>query len=61
MTLEIGPNAQLNVEEELRPEVEPAQTLLLQTEELTVLEQAVRPENAMLETVQVRVRCCIFL
>ena len=36
MTLETGQNALLNVEEELKPEVELVQTLLLQTEELTV-------------------------
>ena len=36
MTLEIGQNVQLNVEEELSLELEPVQTLLLQTEELTV-------------------------
>ena len=35
VTLEIGPNVLLNVEEELRLDLEPAQTLLLQTEELT--------------------------
>ena len=34
--LETGPNVPLNVEEELRQELEPVQTLLLQTEELTV-------------------------
>ena len=53
MTLEIGPNVLLNVEEELRPEVEHAQTLLLQTEELTVLGQAARPENATVKDAQV--------
>ena len=36
LTLETGQNVLLNVMEELRPEAEPAQTLLLQTEELTV-------------------------
>ena len=36
MTLEIGQNVLLNVEEELKQGQEPAQTLLLQTEELTV-------------------------
>ena len=56
VTLEIGQNVPLNVEEELKPEVEPAQTLFLQTEELTVLDlgQAVKTENAMLKDVQVR-------
>ena len=36
VTLETGPYVLLNVEEELRQELELAQTLLLQTEELTV-------------------------
>ena len=36
VTLELGPNVLLNVEEELRLELEPVQTLLLQMEELTV-------------------------
>ena len=36
MILETGQNVQLNVEEELRQELGPAQSLLLQTEELTV-------------------------
>ena len=36
VNLETGPNVLLNVEEELRPELELAQTPLLQTEELTV-------------------------
>ena len=53
MTLEIGPNVLLNVEEELRLDLEPVQTLLLQTEELTVLGQAARPENAILKDAQV--------
>ena len=44
VTLEIGQNVPLNAEEEPRLDLEPAQTLLLQTEELTVLEQAVRSE-----------------
>ena len=52
--LEIGPNVLLNVEEELRPEVEHAQTLLLQTEELTVLGQAARPDSVTLKDVLVR-------
>ena len=54
MALEIGPNVLLNVEEELRPELELAQTLLLQTEELTVSDQVVRPENVTLKDVLVR-------
>ena len=37
-----GLNVLLSVEEELRPEQEPAQTLLLQTEELTVWEKALK-------------------
>ena len=55
VTLEIGQNVPLNVEEELRLDLELAQTLLLQTEELTVLDlgQAVKTENAMLRDVQV--------
>ena len=36
MTMETGQHVLLNVEEELRPEVELVQTLLLHTEELTV-------------------------
>ena len=54
MALEIGPNAQLNVEEEPRLDLELAQTLLLQTGELTVLERAVRPVNVTLKDAQVR-------
>ena len=53
MTLEIGPNALLNAEEELRPELEPVQTLLLQTEELNVLDLVVRAENVTLKDAQV--------
>ena len=48
MTLEIGQSVQLNVEEEPRLGPGPAQTLLLLTEELTVLETAVNPETAIL-------------
>ena len=36
MILETGQNVLLNVEEELKQDLEPAQTLLLHTEELTV-------------------------
>ena len=43
--LETGQNVQLDVEEELRQELEPAQTLLLQTEELTVKETVLKQEN----------------
>ena len=45
--MEIGQHARLNVEEELRQDLEPAQTLLLQTEELTVLETALKLETAI--------------
>ena len=48
MTLETGQNVRLIVEEELKPELEPVQTLLLQTEELIVLETALKPETATL-------------
>ena len=44
MTLETGQNVLLNVEEELRQELEPVQTLLLHTEELTVKETVVKLE-----------------
>ena len=54
MTLELGQNVLLNVEEELRPELEPAQILLQQTEELTVLGPVVKQENAILKGVLVR-------
>ena len=53
VALEIGPNVLLNVAEELRLDLEPAQTLLLQTAELTVLGPVVKPENAILKDVQV--------
>ena len=53
MTLETGQNVQLNVEEELRLEVEPAQTPLLRTEELTVKETALKPENVTHRDAQV--------
>ena len=45
--MEIGQLVRLNVEEELRQDLEPAQTLLLQTEELTVLETALKLETAI--------------
>ena len=45
--MEIGQHVRLNVEEELKLELEPAQTLLLQTEELTVLETALKLETAI--------------
>ena len=53
MTLEIGLNVLLNVEEEPRLDLEHVQTLLLQTEELTVTDQVVRPENVTLKDAQV--------
>ena len=53
MTSETGQNVLQNVEEELRPEAGPAQTLLLQTEELTVLETALKPKIVTLKDVQV--------
>ena len=46
MTLENGQDVQLHVMAELKPEVELVQTLLLQTEELTVQETALKLENA---------------
>ena len=51
MTLEIGQNVLLNVVAEPRPEIGLAQTLLQQTEELTVLEQAVKRGIATLKDV----------
>ena len=53
MTSEIGQNVQLNVEEELKRGLEPAQTLHPQTEELTVLEEILNHKNATLTHVQV--------
>ena len=52
--LEIGQNVPLNVEEELREGQEPVQTLLPQTEALTVKETTLKPENATLKDAQVR-------
>ena len=40
-----GHSVQLNVEEELRQKIGPVQTLLLQTEEMTVKETALKQEN----------------
>ena len=45
MTLETGQNVLLNVKEELKQELEPVQTLLLHTEEMTVLETVVKLET----------------
>ena len=53
LTSEIGQNALLNVEEELKPDPEPAQTLHPQTEELIVLEEILNHKNATLTHVQV--------
>ena len=44
-TLLTGQSVLLNVEEEFRQEIEPVQTLLRQTEELTVKETALKQEN----------------
>ena len=54
VTSEIGQNVLLNVEEELRLGLEPAQTPLLRTEELTVSGPVVKPKNAILKDAQVR-------
>ena len=54
MTLETGQNVLLNVEEEPRLDLELVQTLLLQTEELTVSGLAARLENVTLRHAQVR-------
>ena len=53
MTLETGQNVLLHVMEELKPEVELVQTLLLQTEELTVQETALKPKTATRRAAQV--------
>ena len=53
MVLETGQNVLLNVEEELRKELEPAQTLLLQTEELTVKETVLKQENVTVKNAKV--------
>ena len=53
VTLETGQNVPLNVEEEIKPEVEPAQILLLQTEELTVKATVLKAENAIFRNAQV--------
>ena len=58
MILETGQNVLLNVEEELRQELEPAQTLLLQMEELTVKEIVLKRGTATL--INVKVRLLIF-
>ena len=47
LTLETGQNAQRTVKEESKQDLEPAQTLLLHTEELIVLETALKPKNAI--------------
>ena len=53
MTLEAGQNVLLNVEEELRQELEPAQTLLRQTEDLTVKETVLKRGTVTLTNVKV--------
>ena len=53
MILETGQNVPLNVEEELRQELKPAQTLLLQTEELTVKEIVLKRGTVTLINVKV--------
>ena len=53
MILETGQNVLLNVEVELRQELEPAQTLLLQTEELTVKETLLKQENVTVKNAKV--------
>ena len=53
MLLELGQIALLIVEEEPRQDLELVQTLLLQMEELTVLETALKQEAAILKHVQV--------
>ena len=45
MTLETGQNVLLNVKEEIKQELEPVQTLLLHTEELTALETVLKLET----------------
>ena len=42
--MDTGQDVRLIVEEELRVELEPAQTLLLHTEELTAMDTALKPE-----------------
>ena len=54
LTLETGQNVLLNVGEELRQDLEPVQTLLLQTEELTVSETVLKPKIVTHKDVQVK-------
>ena len=54
MILETGQNVLPNVEEELRQELEPAQTLFLHTEELTVKEIVLKQENVTRTNAKVR-------
>ena len=49
-----GQSVLLNVEEEFRQEIEPVQTLLLQTEEMTVKETALKQENVTHRAARVR-------
>ena len=53
LTSETGQNVLLNVEEELKQDPEPAQTLHPHMEELIVKETALKPGNAILMHVQV--------
>ena len=55
VTMETGQSALRNVEEDLSQEPEPAQILLLITEELNVREKAQRLKNAAHVTVQVNI------
>ena len=52
--MKTGQDVRLIVEEEPRLEQEPAQTLLLHTEELTVKETVVKPETVTHIIAQVR-------
>ena len=54
MILETGQNVLLNVEEELRKELEPAQILLQYTEEPTVKETVLKLENVTRTSAKVR-------
>ena len=56
LILEIGRNAQLNVETELKPEQELALTLLLPMVVLTVLELLLKLERAEKEIVRVNLQ-----
>ena len=53
MILETGQNVRLDVEEVLKNELEPVQTLLLQTEELTVKDTVLKRWTVTLINVKV--------